>query len=67
MSLQEGPTAGATPIYEDADLPPPATPAADSRYAHEPVELRPVTDQEPAAQYEEIELSANAAYGRVRR
>ena len=65
--MQEGPTASATPIYEDADLPPPATPAPDSRYAYEPVELRPITDQEHAAQYEEIELSDNAAYGRVRR
>ena len=60
--MQEGPTASATPIYEDADLPPPVTPAP-----YEPVELRPITDQEPAAQYEEIELSDNAAYGRVRR
>ena len=48
------------------ELPSSAT-AAGEDHLYEHVELRPATEHESAVQYEEIGLSTNAAYGRVRR
>ena len=54
------------PHYENTALPSSATSAGDDNmYDH--VELRPSTEQGPTVQYEEIELSSNVAYGKVRR
>ena len=52
------------PHYENTALPSSATFAGDDNmYKH--VDLRPSTEQGPTAQYEEIELSSNVAYGKV--
>lgn len=55
-----------SPMYENTEMPlSAATTGEDNMYEH--MELRPTNAQESAAQYEEIELCTNAAYGRVQR
>ena len=54
------------PHYENTALPSSATSAGDDNM-YEHMELKPVTEQGPTVQYEEIELSSNVAYGKVQR
>ena len=64
-TAQLKPSGVSTPLRENTALPSSATAAEDDNMYEHITELRPITEQGPTAQNEEIELSSNVAYGKV--